>query len=566
MRLFNMTFLALLLSCASTVGPPVATAAAPGTAANSDDTGQAISHYLTSILHQRMGQFQDAIGELRAAADLAPDSMPLQIKLLGAYYVNQDYENARVMAERAVKQQPGNVTWRIWLGRIYYQLERFDDAIETFQEAVAIAPDSTAAYEALVEIEEEVNDLVGAIAIYEKLLDFSPDSAFLHYRFGLSLAKIDDGEGARRELEKALELNPKLTAATYLLAIMQLEAGDAPEAARRLLDILAEYPDRIDARSNLAAAMARQQKYDDAITLLTEIVDSGKGETRHHVQRLFLLLRKGGPVDASLAAAPNGAPYMGTLLKALIHRQAGEPYAEVVKSLDSTEGDLDFECTRFLNDLLAAFGQEDAGSFLEAQLKSLRGSEPNSKVLDTVLSRLLMSTGKDEEARDVLLQIVSRYGGDKWIHYYLGTVYESLDNRVETEKHLRACLQYDPNDPDVMNFLGYMFAEENRNLDEAEELLERALKLDPENGFYLDSLGWIYYRKGDAEKAVDLIKRAIREMSGDDAVLRDHLGDAYLLRGEKARAISEWRRAIRLDPSLEGIQEKIDKYLRQIGE
>src|SRR5689334_13325620 len=74
----------------------------------------AMSHYLSSVVHQKLGQAPEAIDELRRAADLAPESTRLVIQLLGAYYVNEDYENAALMAERAVKADPNSVVLRVW--------------------------------------------------------------------------------------------------------------------------------------------------------------------------------------------------------------------------------------------------------------------------------------------------------------------------------------------------------------------------------------------------------------------------------------------------------------------
>src|SRR5690606_3703990 len=101
------------------------------------------------------------------------------------------------------------------------------------------------------------------------------------------------------------------------------------------------------------------------------------------------------------------------------------------------------------------------------------------------------------------------------------------DRWQDAERHLRAILEIDPNDHNALNFLGYLWADKDVNLDEARVLVERALELDPENPYYLDSLGWVYYRQGDGEKAVEYIRRALVNMTTDDAVLRDHLGDAY---------------------------------------
>lgn len=565
-KLFVLPMLLLAAGCASTSASPRAAKARPPAALSKEDQSKAIAHYLSSIVYRRVGQIDEAIRELRNAADLSPDSTKLQVNLLGAYYLNEDFENAAIMAQRAVGKEPENVVYHIWLGRIYYQLERFDDAMGAFQSAIEIDPDNAVAYERLAQIEEETNDLVGAIGVYRQMLEIAPNSAFLHYRLGLNLVELSDTEGARQSLERALELDPQLMSAEYLVGVIDLEAGNFDSALEHFRRFLVRNPGHIRTRMNIAAAHARLGNYDRAIGVMTQIIESAEVDARHILLRAYLILRKGEDANSGLAAAPNGAPLLGTLLQALVRKMAGEPYVPLIESIDEIEGDLDFESNVYLSEILSLYGREEAGEFLLDQFRALLNEGLRSRVLETVLARALMSMNRDAEAAEVLEEILRNYGGEKWIHYYLAMVHENLEHSAQTEKHLRACLDYDPNDPDVLNFLGYFLAEEDRKLGEAKELLDRALKMDPENGFFLDSLGWIYYRQGKSELAVEYIRRAIRAMSSDDAILRDHLGDAYLLNGETAKAVAEWRRVLILDRELAGVQKKIEKYLPRISE
>src|SRR5690606_16427821 len=222
--------------------------------------------------------------------------------------------------------------------------------------------------------------------------------------------------------------------------------------------------------------------------------------------------------------------------------------------------DVDIEGTEYANEILLLFGVDDARAFLEREMTALIDEGLASQTLEALLARVYLTTKQHKKAEEVLLGIVDRYEPDKWTYYYLALAYEELDDFDKLEQALKASLEIDPNDPDVLNYLGYSYADHNVKLDEAMELLQRALSIDPENGYYLDSLGWVYYRKNNADQAIFLIRKAIQAMSTDDAILRDHLGDAYLLRGDVKKALGEWRRALRLDPDAEGIQEKIDAH------
>ena len=566
-NMLTCVLLALVIGCATTDNAPsIAAADRPPTLVDASDQSEAITHYLSSMVYQRTGQIEEAIRELRRAADLSPGSTNLQVRLLGAYFVNEDFENAATMAERAVKYEPTNVAYQIWQGRIYHRLERYDAAMDAFRRALELDPDNAMAYEKIAEIEQETNDLVGAVGVYRQMLEIAPDSALLHYRLALNLIELGDVDGARNSFVKALELNPQFTQINFLLGVLDLEDEEFEAAIERFKTFLMANPGHARARVNMAAAYARLGDYVRAMNVLTRVIESAEVETRHHLMRTYVILRRGEEMNPALAPAPNGAPLLGTLLQALVRRSAGEPYEQQLASLDSIDGDLDFECTSYLNGIISLFGVDDAGPFLINQLQDVVTEGAQSRVLLTVLGRALMSTNRDEEAIETFSHVIEVHGSEKWIQYYLATAHENLKNPSLTERHLRECLRHDPNDPDVLNFLGYFLADRDEKLNEAEKLIDRALQMDPENGFYLDSLGWIYYRQGKGELAVEYIRRAIRAMTTDDAILRDHLGDAYLLKREIANAVAEWRRALLLDPEIEGVQDKIEKYLPRISE
>ena len=527
----HLAFAAISFTAYVTLSPWCRAHAADKQNAEPPISPEALAHYLASTLYGNTGEPAKAVEHLRSMVDMTPEAASHEIKLLMAYLQNDDMQNALVIAERAIKNDPKNILVQTWLGRIYYGLDRIDDAVKAYTRAIELEPSNIGAYDQLAEIEAESNDLVAALDIYTKLVEVAPDSAYVRYRLGWNLAQTGDNEGGIAALEKALELDATLVPARYLLGILYLDTKQWEKSASIFERYLTDRADDLQAMKYLAAARTRLGKYGEAIELLDSII-AKDGDPGNHIDRMYVLLRRGGIQDASIAIAPTGAPLIGGLLQALIRREAGEPHAVVIQNLDSTEGDLDEETSQFVNGLMSLFGADDAGTYLESQLRALVDEGLHSRILEMVLGRLLMSMQRDADAADVFERVLATYGADKWVHFYLGTAYEELHQRDKVEQHLTAALDIDPGDAEIMNFLGYTYAEENMKLDRAEELLKHALEIDPENGFYLDSLGWIYYRKGDGKRAVEYIDRAIRTMDSDDAVLRDHLGDAYLLNGQ----------------------------------
>lgn len=126
------------------------------------------------------------------------------------------------------------------------------------------------------------------------------------------------------------------------------------------------------------------------------------------------------------------------------------------------------------------------------------------------------------------------------IHRKLGMCYEQTDQPHKAEAAFAKALELNPNDSGALNYLGYWWADEGRNLEEAIELITRAVELHPDNGYYADSLGWIYFKIGEADKAVKWLEHAI-QLAPDDAVIHDHLGDVYWHLGRPLEARYKWQ-------------------------
>jgi len=125
----------------------------------------------------------------------------------------------------------------------------------------------------------------------------------------------------------------------------------------------------------------------------------------------------------------------------------------------------------------------------------------------------------------VWTESVSRFPAASGLALDLAYCREQQGNLDGAEHVIRDVLKREPANPDALNFLGYLFADNNRNLKEAEELVRRAVDLEPDNGAFLDSLGWVYYRLGRLREARERLEQAA-QITGDPVVY-EHLGDVY---------------------------------------
>jgi tetratricopeptide (TPR) repeat protein len=148
------------------------------------------------------------------------------------------------------------------------------------------------------------------------------------------------------------------------------------------------------------------------------------------------------------------------------------------------------------------------------------------------------------------------------IRYTLSSVYSQAKQMAKAEEQLELVLKADPDDATACNDLGYIWADQNKNLAEAEKLIRKALELDrkekktgalvsvdsdQDNAAYLDSLGWVLFRRGRLKEAREQLEKAsTMELGLDDPVVWDHLGDVYQRQNETKRATASWKKAIGL--------------------
>ncbi len=154
------------------------------------------------------------------------------------------------------------------------------------------------------------------------------------------------------------------------------------------------------------------------------------------------------------------------------------------------------------------------------------------------------------------------------IFYQRGISYERLKEWDKAEPNFRKALELYPDQPQVLNYLGYSWVDMNINLDEGLKMIQRAVELRPSDGYIVDSLGWAYYRLGRYDDAVTELERAV-SLKPDDPVLNDHLGDAYWRVGRRLEATFQWNHAIDRKPTeqeLPKIREKLAKGLPDIAD
>ena len=152
-------------------------------------------------------------------------------------------------------------------------------------------------------------------------------------------------------------------------------------------------------------------------------------------------------------------------------------------------------------------------------------------------------------AYDKALALADADAGNRWFLFYArGICHERLKDWNRAEADFRAALDLNPEQAQVLNYLGYSLVERREKLDEALEMIERAVAARPDSGYIVDSLGWVLYRLGRYDEAVSHMERSV-ELMPVDPVVNDHLGDVYWAVGRYLEAEFQWKRALSFIPA-----------------
>lgn len=378
------------------------------------------------------------------------------------------------------------------------------------QMALYIEPEHQFALAALASAYESNKQYSDAIATYERIPRTSPLATAVEIRKAFNLNSLDKVDEARQTLEQLLA-GPPEAAKTDAAQTSPASQPDAPAFA---------LPD---------GEVLRLGEHGDAVRQLQEALK----------QRGFDI----DTVDGKFGAGTR---------KAVIAFQTQNKLKP-----DGLVGQKTFRAI-----VGEAPQAEVAGDAVMDQPVALTASD-KLEILDA-LGNIMRSRKRYAEAipyYDQALALVNKPERRHWVYYYArGTCYERLKNWDAAEADLQKALSLYPDQPLILNYLGYSWIDQGRNLKEGMAHIEKAVALKPDDGYIVDSLGWAHYMQGNYKEAVRYLERAV-ELKPDDPVLNDHLGDALWRVGREREARFQWDQALSLKPEPED-EAKIRKKLQ----
>tara|TARA_R110002110_G_scaffold376568_2_gene586816 strand:- start:326653 stop:328413 length:1761 start_codon:yes stop_codon:yes gene_type:complete len=263
-------------------------------------------------------------------------------------------------------------------------------------------------------------------------------------------------------------------------------------------------------------------------------------------------------VRMALDLAPDDAGAKFSLAQLLEAREREDLAIEAYETIDSGSP-YSWYARLGVADAMHAQGESDDAIRL---LQAMSAERPERADAPRALADLLRVTERFDDAVTAYDLAAQRMDGEPdWGFLYTrGIALERAKRWERAEQDFLKALDASPDQPLVLNYLGYSWVEQGVQLERAREMIETAVEKRPRDGYITDSLGWVLYRLGDFEPAVMHLERAVALEPGDP-VINDHLGDAYWAVGRKLEARFQWMRALSLEPDRDveaEIRQKLD--------
>lgn len=417
-----------------------------------------------------------------------------------------------------------------------------------------------------------------AFASYQAALEAQPGNHALASRVAVSALQDGDFETAIDVLEQSYRFAPDEFRRVIDLAVTYQAANQPEQAAvyyRKALDI---DPSATSATIALAGLLFEKQQE----TLALETLAEGY-ENANDPARIALFLSNHAQRQLIRGAIANALPYY-ELLKGWDEVRRPEIYLILAELYSSVERDQ--EAILALQEAIV-FEQAPPEAFTALALLALRNDQDalaketlgvaTNRFHDTpevlLVSGSLYAEGGHytlaaktlEKARETVRAAMEEGDEDpvfaEGFYLHLGGAYERMGKNRQAESVFKEGLSHYPESHLILNYLAYMWAEENIHIEKALSYSLRSLELQPDVGAYVDTLGWIQYRMNDFETAYKTISRA-RELDGDDPEILLHLGDIQKAKGNLEQAISYWKKSVREDDSEKNrAVEQLKQYL-----
>jgi len=518
-----------------------------GSAERPDDSPEAVerrieahARYASGVIHDLNEHTEEAVSDYVRAGQLDSGNERLILDITKRLLQLQKNEQALELLQASSERPTASGALFTRMAAVYGLMGQTNKAVAAAQVAMKRDPESSLPYQHLAQIYIQQGHYEQALKVLRGAADksrLSSESMVAIAELCLATVALKPGDReilhsmADELLTDAVAQKPTNPLLLQRMADGYLFLNKAEQASDLYLSLLERFPHLPGLRERLVEIYLQQQDLTKASQQLESVLQSNPTNIRAHYL-LGSVAYDGRDMDKArdhfekvILLNPDFEQAYYDLAGALI--SLGEPRA----ALDR----LDTVRNKFKVGFLAELYSALAYSRLEEYPKAVRHFE----------------------AAEIIARATDTNRLNHVFYFQLGAAYERNKQFGDAERYFRKCLEMSPDFSEALNYLGYMWAERDENLQEARVMIEKAVQLEPDNAAYLDSLGWVLYKLDQPQKALEYMLRALELMEEPDPVLFDHIGDIYAALNEEDKARDAWGKSLELEPS-DAIRAKLD--------
>lgn len=481
-----------------------------------------ISLYLKVGELEETGKFEEAAEILQELIQKDKSSY-LYTRLIELYLENGNAGNALVVLKEAGKLFPKDSYFKFTLGQVYeYYEQDKEKALSYYIESSKLSKEPQYKL-AAIRLAENIGKHQEAIKLVNELISEEEKSLY-YYERGRIYQKDGKLKKAIADYKKAISIDENMPS-MLRLADIYLAEKNSIEAKKILEKIIKKGQSLVLPELTLGQLYKEDKEYDKAIELYTQVADKLEGKDRASVlkQLASLYYDIGDYEKAALTFEWVTELVPDDSLSAYFAGFIYEYLGQNSKAKEIYERALKFHPTyaQLLERMAIICLFENK---TDEAMEYINKIDPLERDIDyyLVLSEIWSKKKEHNKAVIVLIDGLKDNPTDINILYSLAMQYEYLKERNKAIDTVKKALELEPENPIFLNFLGYVYADMNINLQEAYKLIEKALKQDPNNPAYIDSMAWVLYRMKDYKNALSYAETAYKAMPNDKEI-KSHL-------------------------------------------
>ncbi|MCB1529109.1 MAG: tetratricopeptide repeat protein [Hyphomicrobiaceae bacterium] len=528
----------------------------PASARDADELDGRFDSTHTLIGSYLAGRFAKSEHEIEQSADFYNSALihdPNNAVLVEQAFLMElsagNFSQASVLAGKLVKLQPQHRLAQLFLGLEAFKNGKPQSAEKHFKTAGSGPIGELTASLMRAWVTRSNGSVTRALALLDRPKQADWAQYYLRYHRALIADSAGRTKTARSAYKDVFKQDSRTLRTTLAFARHAAHAGDRKLA----LSVLREYDRNLGTDSHpLSEQLRLLIESGKPVPLLVSKPTAGMAEVLYGLGEA--LTTEGGVsigivyLQMSLYLAPGQPLALAALAQAY---ETTKNHAKAIATYDRIEKDTPLQDAI---DIRKAFNLNLENRTDEAKALLLEVAKRSPKDLAPLdaLGNILRARKRYDEAIIYYSRALKLIGNPPqkrhWAFFYSrGTCYERTKQWAKAEKDLKQALALAPQQPLALNYLGYSWIDQGRNLREGLKLIKKAVSLKPDDGYIVDSLGWAYYRLGRYDDAVTQLERAV-ELRPDDPVLNDHLGDALWRVGREREARFQWDQALSLEP------------------